>query len=90
MKPTKILSSIFRRVTLGLLAMNPLFVHGQKPVDMMFLSNNHCMLRVSLDGKYLLLPVEERAEMSNIKVLIDSYATQTLNVRLATDYVDSL
>lgn len=88
MKPTKILSRIFRRVALGLLAMNPLFVHGQKPVDMMFLSNNHCMLRVSLDGKYLLLPVEERAEMSNIKVLIGSYATQTLNVRLATDYVD--
>ncbi len=56
-----------------------------------FLSNNHCLYRISQENmgkKYLLLPVQETAEMSNIKVIGNNKQLKTLNVRLANNHID--
>ena len=53
-----------------------------------FLSSNHCIYRIQTAGKYLLLPVQESAEMSNIKVMGNHSVLQTLNVRLAANHID--
>ena len=53
-----------------------------------FLSSNHCIYRIQTAGKYLLLPVQESAEMSNIKVMGNHSVQQSLNVRLAANHID--
>ena len=56
-----------------------------------FLSNNHCLYRISQESqqqKCLLLPVQESAEIANIKVIADNKQVKVLNVRLAKDHVD--
>ena len=52
------------------------------------LGDSHAMLRLGQGQRYLLLPVEEKAEMANIRVLKSNNIVQTLNVRLAVDKVD--
>ena len=52
------------------------------------LSDNHAMLHVKKGNRYLLLPVEEKAEIAHIRLLTDNQVTQTLNARLAVDKVD--
>ena len=52
------------------------------------LSDSHAMLRLEQGKRYLLLPVEEKAEMVNIRLLKDNNIAKTLNVRLAVDKVD--
>ena len=52
------------------------------------LGDSHAMLRLGQGQRYLLLPVEEKAEMANIRVLKNNTIVQTLNVRLAVDKVD--
>ena len=59
--------------------------------EVQFLSNNHSLYRINSDNqskKYLLLPVQESAEMSNIKVIGSSRLLKTLNVRLANNHID--
>ena len=59
--------------------------------EVQFLSNNHSLYRISSDNqskKYLLLPVQESAEVSNIKVIGSSRQLKTLNVRLANNHID--
>ena len=53
-----------------------------------FLSNNHCLYRIQQKDKCLLLPVQESAEMSNIKVIAGNRQMKSLNVRLAMNKVD--
>ena len=56
-----------------------------------FLSGCHCIYRISADNqtrKYLLLPIQENAELANIKVIADSKQLKTLNVRLASSHID--
>ena len=52
------------------------------------LSDNHVMMRVPTDKKYLLLPVEENQENDHINVIKDNNSVQTLNVRLAVNKAD--
>ena len=52
------------------------------------LGKNHAMVKVGATQKYLLLPVQEREENANIRVLVDNQQQQSLNVRLAVDKVD--
>ena len=52
------------------------------------LGKSHAMQRVEVKGKYLLLPVQEREDNANIRVLADGKEMQSLNVRLAVDKVD--
>ena len=59
--------------------------------EVQFLSNNHSLYRINSDNqskKYLLLPVQESAEVSNIKVIGSSRQLKTLNVRLANNHID--
>ena len=59
--------------------------------EVQFLSNNHSLYRINGDNqskKYLLLPVQESAEVSNIKVIGSSRQLKTLNVRLANNHID--
>jgi levanase/fructan beta-fructosidase len=52
------------------------------------LSDRHAMVRLGEAERYVLLPVEEKAEIANIKVLRNNNTVETLNVRLAVDKVD--
>ncbi len=52
------------------------------------LGDSHAMLRLEQGRRYLLLPIEEKADMANIRVLKDNSIVQTLNARLAVDKVD--
>ena len=52
------------------------------------LGKSHAMQRVEVNNKYLLLPVQEREDNANIRVLADGKEVQSLNVRLAVDKVD--
>ncbi len=54
----------------------------------LLLGKNHAMLRVDVTNKYLLLPVQEREEIANIRILSDNQEVQSINVRLAVDHVD--
>ncbi len=59
--------------------------------DISFLSNNHCLYRIeeaNQGKKYLLLPVQESAEMANIKVIVNQAEKQAINVRLAYNRID--
>ena len=59
--------------------------------EVQFLSNNHSLYRINSDNqskKYLLLPVQESAEVSNIKVIGGSRQLKTLNVRLTNNHID--
>ena len=59
--------------------------------EVQFLSNNHSLYRINSENqskKYLLLPVQESAEVSNIKVIGSSRQLKTLNVRLANNHID--
>ena len=56
-----------------------------------FLSNNHALYRIDQNNQnknYLLLPVLENAEMSNVKVIADNAQLKTFNVRLASNHID--
>ena len=54
-----------------------------------FLSSNHCIYKINESGnRYLLLPVEEKAEMSNVRVIADSKQVKNFNVRLAASHID--
>ena len=53
-----------------------------------FLSNNHCIYRIGEKQKFLLLPVQESAEMCNVKLVADNYTAKTFNVRLASSHID--
>lgn len=52
------------------------------------LGDSHVMLSLEKQTRYLLLPVEEKAELAHIRVLKDNNVCQTLNARLAVDKVD--
>lgn len=54
----------------------------------MFLGKQHCIVRPDGQKRYLLLPVEEKAELCNLRLMARSEVVNTLNVRLAVDNVD--
>ena len=71
--------------TLLLLFVAHAIAHADTPQKMNMLSKNHCMLAFDTHTtRYLLLPVEEKAELCNLRLIVDNNAIQTLNVRLAT------
>ena len=55
----------------------------------MVLGENHAMLRMEQGKKYVLLPVEEKAEIANVRVVDgNNHCLRRPNVRLAVDQVD--
>ena len=58
-------------------------------VKPMVLSENHSMVRLETGYKYVLLPVEEKAENASVRVIgKDNQVARRPNVRLAVDNVD--
>ena len=53
-----------------------------------FLSSNHCIYNVATGKNCLLLPVQEKAEMCNVKVVVSGNTVKTFNVRLASNHID--
>ena len=61
----------------------------QSQVQPKVLSDNHAMVRLESSSKYVLLPVEEKAENASVRVIgKDNQALRKPNVRLAVDHVD--
>ena len=55
----------------------------------MVLSEGHAMVRLEQGKKLLLLPVEEKADMANVRIIdSDNHCRRKPNVRLAVDNVD--
>ena len=52
------------------------------------LGDLHAMQRVKVTEQFLLLPVQEKEEIANVRVIADNEQVQTFNVRLAVDKVD--
>ena len=52
------------------------------------LSDHHAMMRLDVTGRYLLLPVQEREENANIRVIAGGKEVMSFNARLAADKVD--
>ena len=74
-------------ITAALLA-SAMTATAQATGETMFLSGSHAMVRTNNAARYMLLPVEEKAEMCNLRVLADGEAVKTLNVRMAVDHID--
>lgn len=83
------IKNIRRKVlTIVVLAVACSNITAQDQDNVSFLSNVHTMLKVNTDKKYILLPVEEKAEISHIRVNESGNLLQTLNVRLAINHID--
>ena len=64
-------------------------ISAQAQVQPKVLGDNHAMLRLEQGKKYILLPVEEKAENAQVRVIgKDNQSTRKPNVRLAVDHVD--
>ena len=74
-----------KEILIGMMLMAGLSASAQ---EAQFLSNNHCIYRITQDGNYLLLPVQESAEMSNVKVIANNAQLKAFNVRLASNHID--
>lgn len=61
---------------------------AQQNGNIRFLSPAHAMVMAEQGSKYLLLPVEEKADICHIRVNANGKLEQTLNVRLAVDNID--
>lgn len=61
---------------------------AQQNDNIHFLSPAHAMVMAEQGSKYLLLPVEEKADICHIRVNANGKLEQTLNVRLAVDNID--
>lgn len=61
---------------------------AQTAGETMFLSGSHAMVRADRTARYMLLPVEEKAEICNLRVLADNVPVQSMNVRMAVDHID--
>ena len=77
---------MMKKVLLTMLAVLTVATAGAVTPDV--LGDSHAMLRLQQGERYLLLPVEEKAEIAAIRVMKENNIVQTLNVRLAVDKVD--
>ena len=77
-----------KKTVITLMALMLTFVGVSAQEKPQVLGKSHAMQRVEVMRKYLLLPVQEREDNANIRVLVDGKEVQSLNVRLAVDKVD--
>lgn len=61
---------------------------ADRGVEIEHLGVNNTLVRVTADGKYLLLPVQESNDEATVNVLVDGKTDKTLSVRLAKSKVD--
>lgn len=78
-----------KRTAISIVAALLTSLSAQAQVSPMVLSENHAMVRLETGCKYVLLPVEEKAENANIRIIgMENQCTRRPNVRLAVDNVD--
>ena len=78
-----------KRTAISIVAALLTSLSAQAQVNPMVLSENHAMVRLETGWKYVLLPVEEKAENANIRIIgMENQCTRRPNVRLAVDNVD--
>ena len=58
------------------------------PMKISALSDNHVLVSLTPEQRYLLLPIEEDEAQAALKVIVDNEVVETLNVKLAADHVD--
>jgi levanase/fructan beta-fructosidase len=80
-----ILSNIALSIAIGMASIATV---NAQTLKAQVLSDNHVMMRVPTDKKYILLPVEENQENDHINVIKDNNSVQTLKVRLAVNKAD--
>jgi fructan beta-(2,6)-fructosidase len=57
--------------------------------EMKFLSKNHCLVQIkNVATRFLLLPVEEKAELCRLRIIVGNETVQAMNVRLAVGQID--
>ena len=77
-----------KRTAISIVAALLTSLSAQAQVNPMVLSENHAMVRLETGCKYVLLPVEEKAENANIRIIgMENQSTRRPNVRLAVDNV---
>ena len=83
------MNSKMKRTVILFLATMLMTLSANAQVTPMVLSENHAMVRLDANNKYVLLPVEEKAENASVRVIgKDNECIRRPNVRLAVDHVD--
>lgn len=82
----RILKQITAAMMLGLVMTSPAV--ASDGVEVNHLGVNNTLVRVTGEGKYLLLPVQETNDDARINVLVNGKLDRTINVRLAKSKVD--
>ena len=77
-----------KKLLMTLMAMMTCCLLDAQTIAPRILGDGHVMLSLEKQTRYLLLPVEEKAEIAHIRVLKDNNVCRTLNARLAVDKVD--
>ncbi len=77
-----------KKLLMTLMALMTCCLLDAQTITPRILGDSHVMLSLEKQTRYLLLPVEEKAEIAHIRVLKDNNVCQTLNARLAVDKVD--
>lgn len=72
---------------LGTLTFSP-DVYASDGVEVNHLGVNNTLVRITGEGKYLLMPVQESNDDARIDVIVDGKSEKTINVRLARNKVD--
>ena len=74
-----------RIITLIAAVLMTMATYAQTP---QILGESHAIQRIGVTSKYLLLPVQEKEEIANIRVIVNNEQRQSFNVKLAVDKVD--
>lgn len=74
-------------MTLGALSLTPLALAADG-VEVDHLGVNNTLVRITGEGKYVMLPVQESNDDAGIEVLVDGKIDRRINVRLAKSKVD--
>lgn len=78
-----------KRTVISMVAAMLMVTSAQAQVQPKVLGENHVMVSLETHYKYVLLPVEEKADNASIRVIgKDNQANRKPNVRLAVDHVD--
>ena len=75
---------------MALLCLGPSLVkaHEREGVKVEFLGTNNTMIRITGEGKYLMLPIQDNGEEATLNLLVDGKQEKNFTARLAKNKVD--
>jgi levanase/fructan beta-fructosidase len=83
------MNNFMKKVMTTIVAAVLMATSAQAQVQPRVLGDNHVMVSIDTNYKYVLLPVEERAENASVRVIgKDNQSYRRPNVRLSVDHVD--